>query len=164
MSANDKCPSGNYGDSSQMTNFILDSVATYRMTPEVSRFIQNWLEDTDKHIEVADRHHVTATQKGQEQIKMCDNNWDPFISTLHNALLALDLCNRLFSIITLINSGYTCLFHKVFCTVYFGAKEKNVVILPHSVQRKHSFFGEIKEISKTKKLPSRKKIALELLQ
>ena len=42
-------------------------------------------------------------------------------------------------------------------------QRENVVTLPHSAQTKHSFWGEIKEISKTKKLPSRKKIALELL-
>ena len=35
--------------------------------------------------------------------------------------------------------------------------------LPHSAQRKHTFLGEIKEMSKTKKLPSKNKIALELL-
>ena len=53
--------------------------------------------------------------------------------------------------------------HKGFCTVYFRVKEKNEVTLPHSAQRRHTFLGEIKEISKTK-LPSRKKIALELLR
>ena len=47
--------------------------------------------------------------------------------------------------------------------VYFGAKEKNEVTLTHSAQRKHAFWGEIKEMSKTKKLLSRNKIALELL-
>ena len=44
--------------------------------------------------------------------------------------------------------------------MYFGAKEKNEVTLPHSAQRKHAFWGKIKEMSKTKKLPLRKKIAL----
>ena len=44
--------------------------------------------------------------------------------------------------------------------VYFGSKEKNVVTLPHSAQRKHAFWREIKEMSKTKELPSRNKIAL----
>ena len=58
------------------------------------------------------------------------------------------------------NSGHTFLFPKGFCNVYFGEKEKNAVTLPHSAQRKHAFLGEIKEISKTKKLPARKKIAL----
>ena len=42
----------------------------------------------------------------------------------------------------------------------FETKEKNAVTLPHSAQRKHAFLGEIKEMSKTKKLPARKKIAL----
>ena len=61
------------------------------------------------------------------------------------------------------NSGYTWLFHKRFCTLYFGEKKKNAVTLPHSAQRKHAFLRKIKEMSKTKKLPARKKIALELL-
>ena len=45
----------------------------------------------------------------------------------------------------------------------FGAKFKNSVILPHSAQIKHAFLGEIKKISETQKLQSRKIIALELL-
>ena len=60
----------------------------------------------------------------------------------------------------LMSSGHTCLFPKWFCTVYFGAKEKNAGILPHIAQRKHSFWGGINKMSKTNKLPSRKKIAL----
>ena len=65
ISVNDKCPSGNFGDSSQLTNWILDSGATCNMTPAVSYFIPGSIEDTDRHIEVADGHHVTAKQKGQ---------------------------------------------------------------------------------------------------
>ena len=61
------------------------------------------------------------------------------------------------------NSGHTCLFHKRFCTVYFGEKEKNAVTLPHSAQRRHAFIGKVMKNSKTKKLPARKKNALELL-
>ena len=94
---------------------------------------------------------------------MCDDNGKPFIATLHNALLAPDLCSRLFLIITLMNSGQTWPFYKGFCTVYFGAKENNAVTLPHSAQRKHAFIGKIKEMSNENKLPARKKIALELL-
>ena len=86
MSGNDECPSGNFGDSSQLTNWILDSGETCHITPEVSDFIPGSLEDTDKHIEVADGHHVTAKQKGQARIKMCDDHGDPFIATLHNVL------------------------------------------------------------------------------
>ena len=65
--------------------------------------------------------------------------------------------------ITLMNSGHTCIFHKGFITVYFGAKENNSVTLPHSAQRTHAFLGKIMEKSKKKKLLARKKIALELL-
>ena len=54
-----------YGDSLQLTNWILDSGATCHMMSEVSDFIPGSLEDTDKYIEVADGHHVTAKQKGQ---------------------------------------------------------------------------------------------------
>ena len=93
---------------------------------------------------------------------MRDNHGYPFIATLHSVLLASDLCDRLFSIIKLMNSWHTCLFQKGFCTVYFGEKEKNSVTLPHSAQSEYAFWGEIKEMSKTKKLPARKKIALKL--
>ena len=102
-------------------------------------------------------------QKGQVQIQMCDNNGKTFIAKLYNILLAPDLCDRLFSIVTLINAVHTCLFHKGFCTVYFGAEKKNAVTLPHSAQRKHEFLGKIKDMSKINKLIARKKIALELL-
>ena len=88
MSGNDECQTGNFGDSSQLTNWILYSGATCQMTPQVSDFIPGQLEDMYKHIEVADGHHVTAKQKVQVQIKIYDNNGDPFISTLHNVLLA----------------------------------------------------------------------------
>ena len=59
MSNNDECPGGNFGDTSQFTNWILDYGATCHMTPEVSDFIPGSLEDTDKNIEVTDGHHVT---------------------------------------------------------------------------------------------------------
>ena len=79
---------------------------------------------------------------------MCDDNGKTFIATLYNLLLAPDLCDRLFSIITLMNAGNTCLFQKVFCTVYFGADKDNTVTLSHSAQRKHAFTGKIKNMSK----------------
>ena len=100
----------------------MDSVATYHMTPEVTDFIPGSIEDTDKFVEVADGNHVTAKQKGSGCIQMCNDNGKKFVATLYNVLLAPDLCNRLFSIITLMNAGHMCLFHKWFCTVYFGAK------------------------------------------
>ena len=91
---------------------------------------------------------------------MCDDNGNTFIATLYNVLLAPDLCDRLFSIITFMNAGHTCIFHKGFCTVYFGADKDNAVTLPHSAQRKHAFTGKIKDMSKKNKFPARKKIAL----
>ena len=63
MSDNDECPSGNFGDSSQLTNWVLDSGATCHMTPQVSDFILGSLEDTDKYTEVADWYHITANKK-----------------------------------------------------------------------------------------------------
>ena len=69
MYDNEECTTGDFGDSFQLTNCILDSGATCYMTPEFSDFIPGFLEDTDKNIEVADGHHVTEKQKGQVQIK-----------------------------------------------------------------------------------------------
>ena len=63
MSSNEKLSSKNYGDSSQLTNWILDLGATYLMTPKVLYFIPGSLEDTDKYIKVADGHHVKAKKK-----------------------------------------------------------------------------------------------------
>ena len=117
MSSDDERKSVKCVYNSQLTNCILDSGATCHMTPEVSDFIPGLLEDKDKHIEVADGHYVTAKQKGQLRIKMCNNNEDTFIAAFHNVLLAPDRCNRLFSIITSMNLGHTCLLHKGFCTV-----------------------------------------------
>ena len=131
------------------------------MTPEVMDFIPGSLEDTYKFIEVADGHHVTAKQKGSVHIQICDDNGKKFVAALYNILLAPYLCDRLFSIIMLMNAGHTFLFHKWFCTVYFGAKEDNSVTLPHSALRKHAFTGKIQDVSKKK--PARNKIDLELL-
>ena len=92
MSSDDKRESKDYGDSSQLTNWIFDSGATCHMTPEVTDFIPGSLEDTDKFIEVADGHHVTAKQKGSVRIHMCSDNGKTFVATVYNVLLAPDLC------------------------------------------------------------------------
>ena len=65
MSGNDERPVGNFGDNLQQTDQILDSGATCHMSPDVSDFISGSLEDTDKHNEVADIHHVMGGKKGQ---------------------------------------------------------------------------------------------------
>ena len=76
-----------------MTSWILDSVAMCHMTPQFWGFIPGSLEDTDKYIEVTDEHFVTAKQEVQAQMIMCDNITNPFIVTLHNVIMALDLYN-----------------------------------------------------------------------
>ena len=70
---------------------------------------------------------------------------------LYNVLLALDLCNQLFSIITLMNLGHTWLFRKSFCTVFFSDNEQKTAILPHSAQINHDFLVNMKENSKSQK-------------
>ena len=69
MSDNDESPSRYFGNSSQLTNWILDSGETCHVNPQVSDFIPSLLEDTDKHIEFENEHHFTAKQKGQVRIK-----------------------------------------------------------------------------------------------
>ena len=101
MSNNDEFSSRDFNDRLQLNNWILDSGAMCHMTPQASDFIPVLLENMDKHIEVANGNHVTVKQKGQVQIKMCDDNRDTFSATLHNVLLVPDLCNRLFFFITL---------------------------------------------------------------
>ena len=165
MSNDDVSENKDYGDSSQLTNWILDSGETCHMTPEVTDFIPGSLEDTDKYIEFSDGHHVTAKQKVSVRIQMFDDNGKNFFATLYNVLLEPDLCDRLFSIIKLMNAGHTCLFHKGFCTVYFGAKKDNAVTLPHCAVRKHAFMVKSMESLKKnpKRNPKRNKIALELM-
>ena len=64
MSTNAENPRRSYGDSSQPTNWILDSSETCHMTPEVSYFIPILLVVTDKYIEVAYGNFVTGKQTG----------------------------------------------------------------------------------------------------
>ena len=65
MSDNDESNSRYFGESLQLTNWILYSGTTCHMTPQISDFIPMSLEDTDKYIEVADGNYVTTKQKGQ---------------------------------------------------------------------------------------------------
>ena len=69
---------------------------------------------------------------------MCGNKGKKFVAALYNVLLAPDLCDRLFLIITLMNEGHMCIFHKEFCTVYFGAKEDwKCVYIDMYIQRRN---------------------------
>ena len=62
----------------------------------------------------------------------------------YNVLLAPDLCNRLFSIITVNSSGRTYIFHKGFCTILLSDNEMSVVSLLHSAQQKHTLLVKMK--------------------
>ena len=65
MPGNYECPNENFGESLELTNWILYSGAKCHIMSEVSDFISGSLEDIDRHIQVTDRHHFTAKQKGQ---------------------------------------------------------------------------------------------------
>ena len=66
------------------------------MPNDIIGFILGSLEDTDKHMEVADGHHITAKHKGQVQIKC---------ATLREILLS---------------QRYTTKFwHQIYATGYF---------------------------------------------
>ena len=52
----------NYGDSLQLTNWILDSGATCHMTLDISDFILGLLLEIDEYIEVADGNFATEKQ------------------------------------------------------------------------------------------------------
>ena len=84
------------------------------MTPQDLDFIQVLLEDKYINSKAANGIHVKTKQKGQIRKRMCNDNRDTFIATLHNVLVAPDLCSRLFSIIMIINSEHHYLFHKGF--------------------------------------------------
>ena len=77
ISSNADSPRQDFGDSLQLTHWILDSGGTFCMTPNISDFIPGSLVETDKYIEVADGNFVTARKIGEVQIKMCDNNINP---------------------------------------------------------------------------------------
>ena len=107
MSSNAESHIRNYGEGSQLTNWILDSGATCHTTTDISDFIPGSFVETDKYIKVADDNLDIAKQTGQLKIEMCDSNGKPFIAMLYNVLLALDLCNRIFYIIALMNLLHT---------------------------------------------------------
>ena len=62
MSTDTEIPGRNYGDSSQLTNWILDSSATFHTAQEISYFIPGSFQETDRYIEVSDGNFVTAKQ------------------------------------------------------------------------------------------------------
>ena len=137
MSSNVESPRWNYGDRSQLTNWILDSGATCHTTSEISDCLPGSLVETDKCIEVSDGHFVTAKQTWQVQIDILDENGKHFIDMLYNLLLSPDLCYWLLKSITVINLGHKWPFHKGFCTFFFSDDNHKAMTLTHSAQIKH---------------------------
>ena len=70
---------------------------------------------------------------------MCDNNGDTFIATLHNVILAPDLCDRLFFTVTLVNLVRLVCFSRFFYGVLWFTKR--TIWLPcHIVHRGNMHF------------------------
>ena len=67
MSSNEESLKGYFGDSPQLTNWILDSGVTFLMTPDISDVIPVSLVETDKYIKVIDGNFVT--EKKQENLR-----------------------------------------------------------------------------------------------
>ena len=67
MSSNDERKSEKYGDSSQLTNCILDSGATCHMTPEVLDLIPGSLEDTENTLKL--RTDITSRRNKKVKYK-----------------------------------------------------------------------------------------------
>ena len=63
MSGNDESYGIDFFVNSLLTKWIVDLGATCHMTPQVSDFVPDLLEDTDECIEVGDRYYVTAKKK-----------------------------------------------------------------------------------------------------
>ena len=62
MSKNAESPRRDFGGSSQLTNWILNSGVTCHMKLDIYYLILGLLVETDKYIEVADGNFVTEKQ------------------------------------------------------------------------------------------------------
>ena len=58
--SNIESPKRNYGDSSQLKNWILDLGLTCHMTPDISDFVQVSLVEMEKYLEVAAGNYTTS--------------------------------------------------------------------------------------------------------
>ena len=59
-SSNVKIPGRDFGDISQLTNWILDSGATCHMIPDILDFVMVSRVERNKYIKVADENFVTS--------------------------------------------------------------------------------------------------------
>ena len=93
---------------------------------------------------------------------MCGDNGDTFIATLHNVILAPDLCDMLFSIITLINFEHTCLLQKRFRRCNLGTKRKMHLLCHIMHSGNIHFWRKLKNV-KINEVSTQGEISLELL-
>ena len=92
MSNNAAIPRRDYGYSSQLTHWVLDSGATCHMTPDISYCIPAhlWKQINISMLNMGIFH---SKKNRISSNKMRDNNVKPFVATLNNLLLSPDLCN-----------------------------------------------------------------------
>ena len=119
--------------------------------------------ETDKYIEVADGHFIAAKKTREVQIKIRDENGKPFIVTLYNMILAPDSCNRLFSIVTLMNLGHTWLLYKGVLHGLFWWKQTEHGDITVYCTKKTCNRGKNEGKVKIKKQIPKNKFSLELL-
>ena len=77
---------------------------------EVTDFILGSIEDTDKSVEVADGHHVTAKQKGSLCIQMCDDNENNLSHNSSDRSTLYKVATNLFPL-----SSHICIRNELFC-------------------------------------------------
>ena len=102
-----------------------------------------------KYIEVEYGNYVTTKQTGQVQTSMHNDNGEPFITTLYKVLFDQDLCDKLISIIKLMNLVHTWIFHKRFYT--FFSVTTNRTQLPYHIlhwESMHFWFKKVFKIIK----------------
>ena len=66
MSSNDKSYNRYFGENFQLTNWILDSGATFHMTPQVTKLILGLLEETDKILKL--RMEITSRRGKKDKL------------------------------------------------------------------------------------------------
>ena len=69
MSSNAEIPRRDFGDSSQLTNWILDSGATCNTAPHISYCIPGSLAETDKYIKVSYGHFSQQNKQDKSKSK-----------------------------------------------------------------------------------------------
>ena len=94
ISLNKESLKRDFGDSPQLTKWVLDSGEACHMTPEVSNFVPVLLIETVIYIKVVDENYITAKKTGRVQINIHDDNGELLIATLCYILFVSELCDH----------------------------------------------------------------------